>query len=80
MKKLILIIIVLVAVGAGVAGFYMRRGTPEPEVRTAPITRGDIVDSVQASTARRIELSVDDGLPEISVDPDNRGVVPYALA
>ena len=49
MKKLILVIIVLVAVGAGVAGFYMRRGTPEPEVRTAPITRGDIVDSVQAT-------------------------------
>lgn len=49
MKKLILIIVVLVAVGAGVAGFYMRRTTPEPEVRTAPITRGDIVDAVQAT-------------------------------
>lgn len=49
MKQLILIIIVLVAVGAGVAGFYMNRATPEPDVRTAPITRGDIVDAVQAT-------------------------------
>ena len=27
----------------------MRKGTKEPEVRTAQITRGDIVDAVQAT-------------------------------
>ncbi len=49
MKKLILIIIVLAVVGGGAGAYYMRKGTKEPEVRTAPITRGDIVDAVQAT-------------------------------
>jgi HlyD family secretion protein len=49
MKKLILIIIVLTAAGVGAAGLYGRRGTTGPDVRTARITRGDIVDSVQAT-------------------------------
>lgn len=49
MKKLILIAIVLIAlVGAGGA-YYMRQGTKEPEVRTAQITRGDVVEAVQAT-------------------------------
>ncbi len=49
MKKLILTVIVLVAiVGAGSA-YYMRKGTKEPEVRTAQITRGDVVEAVQAT-------------------------------
>jgi HlyD family secretion protein len=49
MKKLILIIIVLAAVGGAGGAYYMRKQTKEPEVRTAPITRGDVVDSVQAT-------------------------------
>jgi HlyD family secretion protein len=49
MKKLILIIIVLAGVGAGAGAYYMRKNTKEPEVRTAQITRGDIVDAVQAT-------------------------------
>src|SRR5215208_6566008 len=49
MKKLIVIIIVLAGVGAGAGAYYMRKNTKEPEVRTAQITRGDIVDAVQAT-------------------------------
>lgn len=49
MKKLILIIIVLAAVAGAGGAYYMRKGTKEPEVRTAQITRGDVVDSVQAT-------------------------------
>ena len=49
MKKLILIIIVLAVVGGGAGAYYMRKGTKEPEVRTAPVTRGDVVDAVQAT-------------------------------
>jgi HlyD family secretion protein len=49
MKKLILIIIVLAAIGGAGGAYYMRRTTKEPDVRTAQITRGDVVDSVQAT-------------------------------
>ncbi len=49
MKKLIVIIIVLVAVGAGAGAYYIRKGGPEPQVTTAQISRGDIVDTVGAT-------------------------------
>ena len=49
MKKLITIIILLVVVGGAGGAYYMRRNTKEPEIRTAQVTRGDIVDSVQAT-------------------------------
>ena len=49
MKKLIVIIIVLAGVGAGLGAYYMRRNTKEPEVRTAPVSRGDVVQAVQAT-------------------------------
>jgi signal transduction histidine kinase len=41
-----------------------------PRASDAAVLVGRVVDSVQASTARRIELSVDPDLPSISVDPD----------
>jgi HlyD family secretion protein len=49
MKKLITIIILLAVVGGAGGAYYMRKNTKEPDVRTAQITRGDIVDSVQAT-------------------------------
>jgi HlyD family secretion protein len=49
MKKLILIIIILAAIGGAGGAYYMRKSTKEPEVRTAQITRGDVVDAVQAT-------------------------------
>jgi HlyD family secretion protein len=46
MKKLIILIVVLAAVGVGAGAFYMRRGGPEPKVDTLQVTRGDIADIV----------------------------------
>ena len=49
MKKIIVIIILLAAIGGAGGAYYMRKGTKEPEVRTTPITRGDVVEAVQAT-------------------------------
>jgi HlyD family secretion protein len=49
MKRAIIVLVILAAVGAGAGAYYMRRGGPEISVTTAPITRGDIIDGV-AST------------------------------
>jgi HlyD family secretion protein len=49
MKKLIIIVVVLAAIGVGAGAYYMNRTVKEPEVKTAPVTRGDIVDVVPAT-------------------------------
>jgi HlyD family secretion protein len=61
MKKLIVIIIVLAAVGGGAGAYYMRKNTKEPEVRTAPISRGDVVQSVQATGTLEAVTTVEIG-------------------
>src|SRR5438093_1452023 len=49
MKKLILIIILLAVVGSAGGWYYMHKGTKEPDVRTSQISRGDVVQAVQAT-------------------------------
>jgi HlyD family secretion protein len=49
MKKFLVIVIVLAAVSVGVGAYYVRRTPTAPEVRTAKVTRGDIVDVVSAT-------------------------------
>src|SRR5262245_31338565 len=49
MKKLILIVVLLAVAGSHGGWYYMRKNTKEPDVRTAPITRGDVVQAVQAT-------------------------------
>jgi len=49
MKKLIILVVVLAAVGAGVGAYYMNRTVKEPEVKTGQVTRGDIVEVVPAT-------------------------------
>ncbi len=49
MKKLILIVFLLAVAGSAGGWYYMRKNTKEPEVRTAQISRGDIVQAVQAT-------------------------------
>src|SRR5207248_4102040 len=39
----------IAAIGAGAGAYYIRRSGVEVGVTTAPITRGDIVDSIGAS-------------------------------
>src|SRR5712664_3422185 len=49
MKRLITGLLIITAIGAGAGAIYVRRGGPEMQVMTSPITRGDIIDTVGAT-------------------------------
>ena len=49
MKRALIGLLIVLAIGAGAGAIYIRRGAPEIQVNTSPITRGDIVDTVGAS-------------------------------
>jgi len=49
MKRALIGLLIVLAIGAGAGAYYIRRGGPEIQVNTSPITRGDIVDTVGAS-------------------------------
>ena len=49
MKRALIGLLIVLAIGAGAGAYYIRRSTPEIQVITSPITRGDIVDTVGAS-------------------------------
>src|SRR3954465_7261874 len=49
MKKLITIVVLLIAIGAAGAFYYANRGDKEPTVPTLKTSRGDIVDGVGAT-------------------------------
>ena len=49
MKKLLPVLIILIAVGAGGAVFYAKRGDKEPTVTTLTMSRGTIIDGVRAT-------------------------------
>ena len=61
MKKLILVLIVILALGGAAAYYLKAKGTPEPTVTTAQITRGDIVESVGATGTLQAVETVDVG-------------------
>ena len=61
MKKVILIVLVLVAVGVGAVVYTMRNNRPEPTVTTQPLSRGDIVDTVGATGTLEAVETVDVG-------------------
>src|SRR5438067_4210514 len=46
MKRAIVILLIIAAVGAGAGAYYMRRNTGELQVNTQPVTRGEIIDTV----------------------------------
>src|SRR5712691_10999671 len=46
MKRAIIIILIIAAVGAVAGAYYMRRNGGEIQVNTAPISRGEIIDTV----------------------------------
>ena len=48
MKRALIVLLIIAAIGAGAGAYYMRRGGPEVR-NTSPITRGDIVDTVGAT-------------------------------
>src|SRR5436190_6591532 len=49
MKRAIIIILIIAAVGAGAGAYYMRRNSGEIQVNTSPVTRGEIIDTVGAT-------------------------------
>src|SRR6476660_5898436 len=49
MKRALIGLLIVAAIGAGAGAYYIRRGGPEVQVQTSPITRGEIVDSVGAT-------------------------------
>src|SRR5438874_604337 len=49
MKRAITVLLIIAAIGAGAGAIYIRRGGPDIQVNTSPITRGDIVDTVGAT-------------------------------
>src|SRR4051812_17633365 len=61
MKKLILIVFLLAVVGSAGGWYYMRKNTKEPEVRTAQVSRGDIVQGVQATGTLEAVTTVEVG-------------------
>ncbi len=61
MKKVILAGAVIVATTLTVGAFYAKRGSAEPQVVTAPLTHGDIVDTVVATGALEAVTTVQVG-------------------
>src|SRR5256885_3730326 len=49
MKRALIGLLIVAAVGAGAGAYYIRRGAPEMQVLTSPITRGDVIDTVGAT-------------------------------
>src|SRR6185436_5422056 len=49
MKRAITVVVLLAVIGAGVGAWYYRSGDVELQVITAPLTRGDIIDTVGAT-------------------------------
>jgi HlyD family secretion protein len=74
MKRAIIVLVVLAAIGAGVGTYYYRRGGPEIAVNTAALSRGDIVDTVgstgtlQAVTTVQVGSQVSGNIMELGAD------------
>src|SRR5690348_12618242 len=49
MKRAVTVILIVAAIGAGVGAYYIRRGGNDVQVNTAPMTRGEIIDTVAAT-------------------------------
>jgi HlyD family secretion protein len=61
MKKLIIVVLVLIAAGAGVWAYMLRRNAPQPNVQTQALSRGDVVESVGATGTLEAVETVDVG-------------------
>jgi HlyD family secretion protein len=49
MKRAIIVVVLLAAIGGGAGAWYSQRNKTEIQVTTAPLSRGDIVDTVGAT-------------------------------
>jgi len=58
MKRALIVLLLIAAIGAGAGAYYIRRGGPEVQVQTATLTRGDIIDAVAATGTLQAVISV----------------------
>src|SRR3954471_20487041 len=49
MKRALIGLLIVAAIGAGAGAYYIKRGGPDVQVVTSPITRGDVIDTVGAT-------------------------------
>lgn len=49
LRRLVTLGVILLALAAGAAAYYMRRGETGPEIVTTPVTRGDVTEAVSAT-------------------------------
>src|SRR5881396_3940768 len=49
MKRAIFVLLIIAAIGVGTGAYYIRRGGSDITVNTAPVTRGEIIDTVGAT-------------------------------
>src|ERR1051325_7885368 len=74
MKRAIIILLIIAAIGAGAGAYYMRRNAGEIQVNTAPISRGEIIDTVgstgtlQAVTTVQIGSQVSGNIAYLGAD------------
>jgi HlyD family secretion protein len=61
MKKLIVFLVILGALGSGAWAYYAKKNRPEPTVTTMPVGRGDVVEVVQATGTLEAVTTVDVG-------------------
>ena len=58
MKRAVIVLLLIAAIGAGAGAYYIRRGGPDFQVQTATLTRGDIIDAVAATGTLQAVISV----------------------
>src|SRR3954468_24107766 len=49
MKRAVIVLLIVAAIGAGAGAYYKLKGGTEVQVNTSPVTRGDIIDTVGAT-------------------------------
>jgi HlyD family secretion protein len=49
MKRAVIVVLIVGAIGAGAGAYYKLKGGAEVQVNTSPVTRGDIIDTVGAT-------------------------------
>jgi HlyD family secretion protein len=74
MKRVIIILIIIGAIGAGAGAYYMRKGSAEVTVNTSAISRGEIIDTVastgalQAVTTVQVGSQVSGNISQLNAD------------
>src|ERR1700681_3325933 len=58
MKRALIVLLIIAAIGAGVGAYYMAHSGPQIAVATAPITRADVIDAVASTGTLQPVISV----------------------